>query len=37
MTRLAFDLIDLTPPWLNPPETVVMHQGLRMKFYLDLA
>jgi pimeloyl-ACP methyl ester carboxylesterase len=28
MTRLAFDLVDLTPPWLDQPETIVMHHGI---------
>ena len=28
MTHLPFDVIDLTPPWLDQPETVVMHHGI---------
>jgi pimeloyl-ACP methyl ester carboxylesterase len=27
-SRLAFELIDLTPPWVEAPETVVMHHGI---------
>ncbi len=27
-SRLAFELIDLTPPWVEQPETVVMHHGI---------
>ncbi|MEA2770400.1 MAG: hypothetical protein QOD93_3362, partial [Acetobacteraceae bacterium] len=25
---LAWPLLDLTPPWLTAPETIVMHHGI---------